>query len=144
MIIKVYQHNLFKQIKKRFKKDNLEEAICSILLGKTISQNILDSYYKQTSELVIPSNCDIKFSTDTEIITDNHLALCESMFLLFNTDTRLDSKHTRSISNGDIISIDSNYYICSPIGFNKINLNFNKIKRSIRFRQYTESILKIS
>lgn len=58
----------------------------------------------------------------------NDITICDKMFELFNTWRNINkynvtilSSNMHSLSVGDIVNIDNNYYICRNFGWEKIN-----------------------
>lgn len=95
-------HNLFINSSLNFDDEKIKENI------STINNNNFKDLYKDTFEL---KNYDIKTSIKR---------CAEEIFRYLNSDDRPNRYNQRSLSVGDIIQINEDFYFCCYEGFKKL------------------------
>ena len=110
----------------QFKYKDVQREDCDILFGE-VNQDRVDRLYKKEFSHSLDGLC--YKDLDGEQIS-------ERMFKLFNSDDRPNGKVNRSISVGDIIEIDGVAYVCTNIGFEKMNLDLSKVQNGDNYKIY--------
>lgn len=113
MKIEVYEYDY-----NNLKEDN-REAFAKIMFGDTPTQKEINELYFKIAE--------INIANDEDVPARDHSELCEAMFMFFNKNDRPNGKYFRSMSVGDIVSIDDNKYICASFGFEKIDIDLSLV-----------------
>lgn len=127
MKIKLYQYD-YNHLEERNR-----ETFARIMFGDTPTQEEINSIYFKVAEINVIENQDI--------LARDHSQLCETIFILFNMDDRPNGKYFRSMSVGDIVSIDNDKYICANFGFEKIESDLSLVSKHKDSAIYDESIL---
>lgn len=102
------------------------DFLIKLYIKPTITREIFDEFYKSIYDEILPNN--INLNNENEIMD-----YIENLFFTFNSDNNPLSSpniqkklkefnsHT-SMSMGDIVQINNDYYMVAGVGFNKITL----------------------